>query len=49
MAGKRLISDEQLKDLKDIANLREKKHSDLTTEDIKKLIIVMAKRMGLLR
>jgi len=48
MAGKRLISEEQQKDLKDIANLKEKKHVDLTAQDIKKLVIVMAKRMGLL-
>ena len=49
MAGKRLLPEEQRKDLKDIVDLREKKLFDLTEEDIKKLVIVMAKRMGLLK
>ena len=49
MAIKRLISEDQRKDVRDTAIVRAKKQVDLTDTDIRKLVVIMARKMGLLR
>ncbi len=49
MAIKRLITEEQKKNLRDTAPIRAKAKADLNNNDIKELVIIMASRMGLLK
>lgn len=49
MAIKRLISEDQKKQINDTALLRQKKHVNLDAGDIKKLVIALAIKAGLLR
>lgn len=49
MAIKRLITEDQKKEIRDTAAIRAKQKADLNNNDIKDLVIIMARRMGLLK
>jgi hypothetical protein len=49
MPPRRIISGEHRAEIKEVADLREKKHADLTAGDIKRLVIIIAKKAGLLK